>query len=769
MSSVHREDIVRVIERNGRERKALIHILQDVQSLYNYLPAEALKLVSELSAITPSEITAVATFYSKFRLKVSGKHTIRICTGTACYVKGGEKVYLAFRDYLKLAEGEDTTKDGLFTLEKVACLGCCMLAVAVQVDDIIYGWVEPDKVNEVLEDFLNSQYTGKESQCAQQGATQGEARICLCSSCMAAGADKVYAELKNSAAKYGLPVKAQEVGCDGVSYRSPFLSITDRNKQVFQYANIEAENVNAILLHHFKPDTLVKKFFSFLNVAAYKIIGDRKGIYRHRINESMKQDDAAYIDSQVRIATEGCAQMNPNRIDEYLANDGFAAYEKVTSMEGADVIEEIVKSGLRGRGGGGFPTGIKWRSIAGQAVKQRYVICNADEGDPGAFMDRMLLESFPYRVLEGMMIAMHAVGAQEAFVYIRNEYPLAVKRINQAIEDIKAKGYPLNMHVMRGAGAFVCGEETALLASLDGKRGMPEFKPPFPTECGYNDSPTLINNVETFALIPWIIRNGAAAFAAYGTEGSKGTKTFALAGNIKRGGLIEAPIGMTLRSIINDIGGGVPEGRKLKAVQIGGPSGGCVPEQLCDLQVDYESLSQAGAIMGSGGVVVLDDSNCMVDIARYFLEFTTDESCGKCSCCRVGTTKMLEILNRMCEGKGKKGDIEKLEELAKLVNAGSICGLGKTAPNPVLSTLKFFREEYEAHLEGRCPAGKCKALVTYSIEPDKCIGCGKCARACANEAIAFTPWQPHSIDIDKCDKCKACIAICPTSAITIHS
>ncbi len=764
-----KDEISRIIEKNGRERRALIHILQDVQEQYNYLPVEALQSISAQTPITPSELSAVATFYSKFRLKSAGKHTIRICTGTACYVKGGEKVYHAFREHLRIPEGRDTSADGLFTVEKVACLGCCMLAVAVQVDDSIYGWVEPDKVHEVIEDFLATQGATAATTSHQEVEYHGEARICLCSSCMASGADKVYAELKRLSAQFRLPVRSMEVGCDGVSYRSPYLRVLDKEGELYHYANMTAEGIHHVLMHHFSPSTPMKKALGYLNRVAHRLVGDRQGVERHRVDESMRQRDAQYEEPQIRIATEHSGVMNPSRIEDYLQYDGFVAYKKAQTMSSDELIDEILRSGLRGRGGGGFPTGIKWKSIAQQKEEQRYLVCNADEGDPGAFMDRMLLESFPYRVLEGMMIAMHAVGAQQGFMYIRNEYPLAVKRIHDAIEQVRQQGYEINIEVMRGAGAFVCGEETALLASLEGRRGMPELKPPFPTECGYNNKPTLINNVETFALVPWILRHGAEAFAQYGTESSKGTKTFALAGNIVRGGLIEAPMGMSLRKIIEEIGGGVPEGRKLKAVQIGGPSGGCVPEQLCDLVVDYESLTKAGAIMGSGGMVVLDDSNCMVDIARYFLEFTADESCGKCTCCRVGTTKMLELLNNLCAGKGKKGDIEKLEQLAQLVTQGSICGLGKTAPNPVLSTLKFFREEYEAHLEGRCPAGKCKALVHYQINAETCIGCAKCARVCANEAIAFTPWQPHVIDLEKCDQCNACIDICPVNAIEPQS
>jgi len=407
----------------------------------------------------------------------------------------------------------------------------------------------------------------------------------------------------------------------------------------------------------------------------------------------------------------------------------------------------------------------------------KYVVCNGDEGDPGAFMDRMLLESYPYRIIEGIIIAAYAVGASEGTFYIRAEYPLAVRRIREALqrceqegllgEDILGSGFSLHLRIMEGAGAFVCGEETALLASIEGRRGMPRFRPPYPAEQGLHGKPTLVNNVETYALIPWILRTGPEAFAEMGTETSKGTKVFALAGKIRRGGLIEVPMGITLRQIVEEIGGGIAGGKRFKAVQVGGPSGGCVPAALADTPVDFEALTGVGAMMGSGGLVVLDESDCMVDIARYFLSFTQDQSCGKCTLCRVGTHHMLEILNRLCSGEGVKGDIERLDELARAVRKGSLCGLGGTAPNPVLSTIRYFRDEYEAHLEKRCPAGVCKALITLSVTDD-CIGCTLCAQGCPADAIEFRPHEKHEIDAEKCIRCGACRACCPVDAIKVE-
>jgi NADH-quinone oxidoreductase subunit F len=506
----------------------------------------------------------------------------------------------------------------------------------------------------------------------------------------------------------------------------------------------------------------------------------------------------------VHIATEQFGKIDPLNLDEYVSHGGFSALRRcletatletgttsngesvsakdvqvndaTSQLKPEQVIEWIERSGLRGRGGAGYPTGSKWRLARKQPGEIKYVICNGDEGDPGAFMDRMLLESFPYRIIEGLAIAAVAVGAHEGIFYIRHEYPLAVKRVRAAIKICQQRGwigerllgadYPLRLTIKEGAGAFVCGEETALIASIEGQRGMPRLRPPFPIEQGLWGKPTLINNVETLALVPWILRHGPEAFARYGTKTSKGTKVFALAGNIQRGGLIEIPMGTTLREIVEDIGGGVGPGRKFKAVQIGGPSGGCVPARLADTRVDYESLREVGAIMGSGGLIVLDDTACMVDIARYFLQFTQDQSCGKCTFCRVGTRRMLDILERLCAGKGQRNDLVELEHLGQQVGAGSLCGLGKTAPNPVLTTLRYFRDEYEAHLAGRCPAGKCAPLIHYEVL-DNCTGCTICAQTCPVKAIPMAPYEKHEIDDAACTRCDSCRQVCPYNAIGV--
>jgi len=485
----------------------------------------------------------------------------------------------------------------------------------------------------------------------------------------------------------------------------------------------------------------------------------------------------AFLGRQRRLATEHCGHIDPIDLDEYLAYDGFKALGRTLKERSPDaVIEEIRASGLRGRGGAGYRTGRKWAQVRAARDPLRYIVCNGDEGDPGAFMDRMILESYPYRVIEGMAVAAYAVGAEEGVFYIRAEYPLAVRRVREALRRCEERGFlgdnvlgtgrRLHLRIMEGAGAFVCGEETALLESIMGRRGMPRLRPPYPAEQGLWGRPTLINNVETYALVPWILRNGAAAFAALGSEHSKGTKVFALAGKVARGGLIEVPMGVTIRQIVEEIGGGIAGGRRFKAVQVGGPSGGCVPERLADTPVDYEALTGVGAIMGSGGLVVLDEDDCMVDIARYFLEFTQDQSCGRCTPCRIGTRRMLDILNRLAEGQGAKGDLEELESLALFIKKASLCGLGKTAPNPVLSTLHYFREEYEAHLAKRCPAGRCKALIKYSITDD-CIGCTLCAQHCPADAIPMTPYEKHVIDPAKCVRCGTCKQVCPSKAVVV--
>ncbi|NLC77312.1 MAG: NADH-quinone oxidoreductase subunit NuoF, partial [Clostridia bacterium] len=487
-------------------------------------------------------------------------------------------------------------------------------------------------------------------------------------------------------------------------------------------------------------------------------------------------EDIAFYNRQKRIVLNRCGHIDPENIDDYLQAEGYEGLKRALSMQPTEVIEEVKKSGLRGRGGAGFPTGLKWEFAYKAEGDKKYVVCNADEGDPGAFMDRSILEGDPHAVIEGMLIAAYAIGADEGYVYVRAEYPLATRRLAIAIEQAEERGYlgdnilgsgfSFRLKIKAGAGAFVCGEETALLASIEGKRGMPRVRPPFPAQSGLWGKPTNINNVETFANVPHILKNGADWYNSIGTEKSKGTKVFALTGKLKNTGLAEVPMGITMREVIFEIGGGIQGDKEFKAVQIGGPSGGCLTKDHLDLPIDYDSLIQAGAMMGSGGLVVMDDSTCMVDVARFFLNFTQAESCGKCTPCREGTKRMLEILTRIVEGKGTEEDLEKLESLGKVIKSTSLCGLGQTAPNPVLTTLKYFRHEYEAHIkEKRCPAGACKELILYRIDPEKCNGCTRCARKCPAGAISGNVKEVHTIDVDKCTKCNTCYEVCRFGAV----
>ncbi len=771
-----------IVDRLGRGPEATIPILQAIQEHYRYLPEEALWRVCELTQITPANIVGVATFYNQFRHRPMGEHLIQICHGTACHVKGADLVQQALEYELGLTSEMDTDSQGRFTVQKVACLGCCTLAPVIQIDGVTYGRVSPSQVRDILHDFLERKKDGHPMPSrglAPSGQTEGEVRIGLGSCCVAQGSQAVFAAVHGALAQMDRPVALKRVGCVGMCHQTPLMEVVTPNGNGRLYARVAPEEVPAVLARHFQPRSWRRKIqarvLNWLDLLASGSPAGSLGIEALDVRDGPV---CSFLGPQVRIATEFSGQIDPTDLDEYLAHGGFQALWKcLEELQPEEIVGEISASGLRGRGGAGFPTGEKWAKVAAAGPPPKYVICNGDEGDPGAFMDRMLLESFPYRILEGMAIAAVATGCHQGFLYIRAEYPLAVERVREALQkcfergilgpNVLGSGFALELCVKEGAGAFVCGEETALLASLEGKRGMPRLRPPYPAEKGLWDRPTLINNVETFAVVPWIIRHGSKAFAALGTATSKGTKVFALAGKIRRGGLIEVPMGITIRQIVEEIGGGVAAGRQFKAVQVGGPSGGCIPADLADIPVDYEALTAAGAIMGSGGLVVLDDTDCMVDIARYFLRFTQDQSCGKCTLCRIGTRRMLELLDRICAGEGKEKDLEELEQLGQIVRLGSICGLGKTAPNPVLSTLRYFRDEYEAHLAGRCPAGKCKALIRYRIS-ERCIGCTLCAQHCPTGAIPLTPYRRHWIDDEKCTRCDTCRQLCPEKAITVE-
>jgi len=795
------------VTRIGGSPDAVIPILQALQDHYGYLPEEGLRRVCERTQITPASISGVASFYDIFRHRPVGKHVIRVCRGTACHVTGAERVEGSLRRQLGIVPGEDTDRDGEFTIEQVACLGCCTLAPVVRVGESTFGYATSEKAGQLIRDIRAQREAVLPSteELFQTSNGSAQIRIGLGSCCMAKGSDQLFHALARAIEQTGVNAVVKRVGCVGMCHQTPLIEVVKPGEKSAFYAGVELGQVRNLIARHFQPQGVMKRVSRLWTRALDTLLLDEPGEQVSSCAVDMGAPaPRAFLGQQVHIATEQFGEIDPLDLDEYIAHGGFNSlarclgvananhlcpiHEEEKKCENApsasqaqlapdELISLIEQSGLRGRGGAGFPTGTKWRLARQRPGEVKYVICNGDEGDPGAFMDRMLLESFPYRIIEGLAIAAVAVGAHEGIFYIRHEYPLAVRRVRAAIKLCLQRGllgksllgadYPLRLTIKEGAGAFVCGEETALIASIEGRRGMPALRPPFPVEAGLWSKPTVINNVETLAMVPWIVRNGAQAFAAYGTKTSKGTKVFALAGNVQRGGLIEIPMGTTIREIVEEIGGGVKPGRRFKAVQIGGPSGGCVPTRLADTPVDFESLREVGAIMGSGGLVVLDDSACMVDIARYFLEFTQDQSCGKCTFCRIGTRRMLDILDRLCAGKGQPQDLTNLERLAHQVGSGSLCGLGKTAPNPVLTTLRYFREEYEAHLEGRCPAGKCAALIQYHVL-ENCTGCTICAQHCPVEAIPMTPYAHHVIDTEKCTRCDACRQKCPEGAIEVR-
>ena len=575
----------------------------------------------------------------------------------------------------------------------------------------------------------------------------------------AAGAMEVIQAIETELAQHKIDAVIRRVGCMGLCYAEVLVDIIKPGRPRICYQNITPEMIpelieDYILKDNFRPDL------------ALGTIGDES------IDGIPRLSDLAVLASQVRVALRNCGYIDPERINEYIANDGYMGLVKALKTTPDSIIEVVKKSGLRGRGGAGFPTGRKWQFCHDASGEGKYVVCNADEGDPGAFMDRAVLESDPHSVLEGMIIAGYSVGAERGYIYVRAEYPLAIKRLQIAIAQAREKGFlgknilgsgfNFDIAIFKGAGAFVCGEETALILSLEGKRGAPYLRPPYPAISGLQGKPTLLNNVETFACVSSIIVKGSSWFGSMGTERSKGTKVFALAGKIKNTGLVEVPMGTTLRTVIFDIGGGVPDGKRFKAVQTGGPSGGCIPLYLLDLPVDYEALTQAGSIMGSGGMLVMDEDTCMVDVARYFLDFTQKESCGQCLPCKLGTKQMFDILDDSTKGQGKSGDIDLLIELAEAVKKSSFCALGGTAPNPVLTTIHYFRDEYEAHInEKRCPTLLCRALISYRILPDKCECCLICLRNCPAQAISGGKKQIHVIDQDKCSKCGICLEVCP--------
>ncbi len=744
----------------------LISVLQEVQSHFGYLPKDALYYLAKKTGIPITRLYSIATFYHYFSLTPKGRHEIQVCTGTACHVNGSLRILDDLIRKLGIKLGE-TTPDMQFTLNEVHCVGACALSPVVVVGDQTYGPVSSKKIPEILKKYQAGYVESPAEQAARElpaadnerhaivempAARSINVKICMSLGGVLAGAPDVLKAFQEIMAEKGLKAAfgencVEQVGCMGLCAKNAIIEVRiDGVMNAYQW--VKPHMVRRIVDEHIIGGVPVKEWL--VPGPEYK----------------------QFFSKQNKVVLGACGTIDPENIDAYSEIGGYqSAKLAISSMTPEKVIEEIKASGLRGRGGAGFPTGVKWELCRRSPGDTKYIICNADEGDPGAYMDRAVIEGDPHAVIEGMIIAAYAIGASKGYVYIRAEYPLAVQRLRHAIAQARQQGYlgsnvlglglEFDIQVKLGAGAFVCGEETALIASLEDQIGEPKPKPPFPADKGLWGKPTCINNVETLATLPKIIKNGAAWFGGIGTAKSKGTKIFSLVGKVNHTGLVEVPMGIPLREIIYEIGGGIPKNKKFKAVQTGGPSGGCIPADHIDVPVDYDNLTAVGSIMGSGGMVVMDEDTCMVDVAKYFVTLCMDESCGKCTPCREGTRELSRLLNEITAGKGTPEHLTALDELSAVMRDMSLCALGKTAPNPVMSTLRYFRDEYEAHIfQKKCPAGVCKSLIEFTIDPEACTGCTACARQCPQKAIHGEKKKPHSIDQAACVKCGICFDTC---------
>ena len=782
-----------ILARYPRDESSLVMVLQDIQSEYNYLPCEALERVALELEVPRTRVFAVGTFYKVFSLEPLGQTVIQVCKGTACHVSGAQLIEDELCRQLEVPMG-GTTGDLKFTVKTVNCVGACAMAPVVITGKTFHPGVKPSRIKRLLrqaEKAAGQQAPAEEepeapwdqrfqspadllARAARLATVRqtlpAQVRVCGGPGCLAAGSLEVYRALKQAAAEAGLPL-ALELGQCQEPERDHLLSLTGCQGPCL-HGPLVRVLPQEILLTCARPSDAASMVEALAQGLALEEALDPGRLLReHPFPEG---DDL--------MALSTCGRVHPESLADYLSVGGFESLARTLAEKSPQqVLDAVAASGLRGRGGAGFPTGRKWRSAVTASQKAGhapYVLCNGDEGDPGAFMDRLIMEGSPFQVLEGMIIGAHALGGQVGYLYVRHEYPLAVKRLGKAIEDCRAAGLLgdhilgselcFDVHISRGGGAFVCGESTALMRSIEGKVGEPRAKYVRSVERGLYDSPTVLNNVETWALVPGIVLGGPEAFRAVGTEGSPGTKAFSLCGQVRHTGLVEVPMGTTLRELIFHIGGGMPEGRTFKAVQTGGPSGGCLPEDKLDLPIDFDALTEAGSMMGSGGMIVMDDHTCMVDIARYFVEFLEGESCGKCPPCRLGLGQLSQLLRKVSRGEAEPADLEAIEDVARGTAESALCGLGTSAPNPVLSTLRYFRQEYEAHLEGRCPAGVCKELIRYEITGD-CTGCLLCIKPCPVDAISGKKKEVHILDQDLCTRCGICHSLCQYEAISITS
>jgi len=786
-------EIKAIIKKWNDDPEYVIEMMQDIQDRFKHISKTAVELLNTHTGTPKANIYHIATFYKSFSLEPKGETLIQVCLGTACHVKGAQNVLSSFERILGIKDG-GTTESKKYSLEGVRCLGACSIAPVIKIGDEVIGNVQAKDVEKILENYRAESKEKTEIEkaaVADQGKVdsivleqikareeknraryKGALMVCTGTGCVSAKGFNIYDRFKKELENRNMEndYLVVKTGCNGFCAVGPIVVVQPQG--VF-YQKVSEDDITSIIDEHLLGGKVVKKLL-YTDPQSEKIY--------------TKMDEIEFFTEQQLIALRNKGLIDPENIDHYIARDGYMALAKALEMDTDAIIKEVTVSGIRGRGGGGFPTGVKWQSCK-KAMEERnetsYIVCNADEGDPGAFMDRSIIETDPHTVIEGMLIAARALQAEEGFIYIRKEYPLALERLEKALEQARSRGllgdsimgtdFSFDIHIHRGAGAFVCGESTALMASMSGKAGEPRAKYIHNVEYGYRDKPTVLNNVETWANIPEIILKGAEWFAEIGTgdvkgnpwNGSSGTKVFSLVGDINNTGLVEVPMGITLHDIVYKVGGGIPGGRKFKAIQTGGPSGGCIPEENLDMEVDFDSLTKAGSMMGSGGMIVMDDHTCMVDVARYFINFLIDESCGKCTPCREGLFALSNVLTRITRGEGKEEDLDRLQELSETIESSSLCQLGGTAPNPVLTTLRYFEDEYMKHIKDKtCPAGVCTALITYAIN-ENCTGCVICAKNCPTRAISGEPKELHTINQEDCIKCGICLESCKYNAVEV--